>query len=59
MVKSAVPPALIELSEKLFETVGSEGETVSMSAAVHVPPVQPAPVFVTLTGGETTAVLVT
>ena len=61
IVSKAVPPALIELREKLLETVGREGETVSLSATVQVPPVavQDAFVLVTLTGGEMTAVLVT
>lgn len=61
MVNKVVPPALMELSEKLFETVGREGETVSTSAAVQVPAVQDTDEFVlvTLAGGEITAVLVT
>ena len=61
MVNKVVPPALMELIEKLFETVGREGETVSTSAAVQVPPVQETDEFVlvTLVGGEITAVLVT
>ena len=61
MVNRAVPPAFIELREKLFETVGREGETVSISAAVQVPAEQDAEelVFVTPVGGEMTAVLVT
>ena len=61
MVSRVVPPALIELREKLFETVGSEGETVSISAAVQVPAVQDTEelVLVTLAGGEMIAVLVT
>jgi hypothetical protein len=61
MVSKAVPPALIELSEKLFETVGREVETVSISAAVQVPAVHDGDelVLVTLEGGEMTAVLVT
>lgn len=61
MVSRAVPPAFIELREKLFDTVGSEGETVSISAAVQVPAVQDGEEFVlvTLAGGEMTAVLVT
>ena len=61
IVSRAVPPAFIELREKLFETVGREGETVSMSAAVQVPAVQDEEelVLVTLAGGEITAVLVT
>ena len=61
MVSKAVPPALMEVREKLFETVGREDVTVSMSAAVQVPKVQEAEelVLVTLAGGEITAVLVT
>ena len=61
MVSRAVPPAFIELREKLFETVGREGETVSISAAVQVPAEQDAEelVLITLAGGEMTAVLVT
>ena len=61
MVSRAVPPAFIELREKLFETIGREGETVSISTAVQVPAEQDAEelVFVTLVGGEMTAVLVT
>ena len=61
IVSKAVPPAFIELGEKLFETTGREGETVSMSAAVQVPAVQAEDelVLVTLAGGEITAVLVT
>lgn len=61
IVSKVVPPALMELIEKLFETVGREGETVSTSAAVQVPAEQETDefVFVTLAGGEITAVLVT
>ena len=61
IVRSAVPPALIEPKEKLLDTVGLERETVSMSAAVQVPALQDAAelVLVTLAGGEITAVLVT
>ena len=61
IVSKAVPPAFIELREKLFETTGREGETVSTSAAVQVPAVQAVDelVLVTLAGGEITAVLVT
>lgn len=49
------------LTEKVFEIVGLDGETVSMSAAVQVPAEQEGAefVFVTLAGGEITAVLVT
>ena len=61
MVSRAVPPAFIELREKLFETVGREDVTVSMSAAVQIPKVQEVEelVLVTLAAGEITAVLVT
>ena len=61
MVSKAVPPALIVAREKVFEMVGLDGETVSMSAAVHVPAVQDGAelVLVTLAGGEMMAVLVT
>ena len=61
MVSRAVPPAFIELREKLFETVGREDVTASISAAVQVPAEQDAEelVLVTLAGGEMTAVLVT
>ena len=61
IVSSAVPPALIEPTEKLFETTGSEAETASTSAAVQVPALQDGDVFVlvTLRGGETAAVFVT
>ena len=49
------------LAEKVFEMVGLDGETTSISAAVHVPARQEGAelVLVTLTGGEMTAVLVT
>ena len=61
MVSRTVPPAFIELREKLFKTIGREDETVSISAAVQVPAEQDAEelVFVTLVGGEMIAVLVT
>jgi len=61
IVNKVVPPAFIALREKLFETVGLESETVSISAAVHVPATQDTDelVLVTLAGGEITAVLVT
>lgn len=61
MVSKAVPPAFMELREKLLETIGREGVTVSMSAAVQIPELQDADalVLVTLAGGEITAVLVT
>lgn len=59
IVSKVVPPAFIELSEKLFETVGREGEIASVSANVQVPEAQDALVLVTLDGGEITAVLVT
>ena len=49
------------LREKVFEIVGLDGETTSISDAVHVPARQEGAelVLVTLTGGEMTAVLVT
>lgn len=61
MVSRAVPPALIVLGEKVFETTGLEGERVSISAAVQVPAVHDGDEFVlvTLAGGEMMAVLVT
>ena len=61
IVSNAVPPALIVLSEKVFEMLGLDSETVSISAAVHVPAVQEGAEFVlvTLAGGEMMAVLVT
>ena len=61
IVSKAVPPALMVLREKVFEMVGLDGETTSISAAVHAPARQEGAelVLVTLTGGEMTAVLVT
>ena len=61
IVSRAVPPALMVLRENVFEMVGLDCETVSISAAVHVPARQEGAelVLVTLTGGEMTAVLVT
>lgn len=61
MVSKAVAPALMVLKEKVFEIVGRDGETVSISAAVQVPAVQEGAEFVlvTLAGGEMMAVLVT
>jgi hypothetical protein len=61
IVSSAVPPAIILLGEKLFEIVGRDRPTVSVSAAVQVPATQDSEefVFVTLSGGEMTAVFVT
>ncbi len=62
MVSSAVPPTLIVLTEKVFETVGLEGETVSISDAEQTPAtVQEAETFVleTLTGGVMDATLLT
>ena len=49
------------LRENVFEMVGLDGETVSISAAVHVPRRQDGAelVLVTLTGVEMTTVLVT
>ena len=61
IVSKAVPPALMVLRENVFEMVGLDGETVSISAAVHVPRRQDGAelVLVTLTGDEMTTVLVT
>ena len=61
MVSKAVPPALIPLGEKVFETVGLDGERVSISAAVQIPTVHDGEEFVlvTLAGGEMMTVLVT
>lgn len=61
MVSNAVPPALIELGKKVFATVGPDGESVSISAAVQVPAVHDGEEFVlvTLAGGEMMAVFVT
>ena len=61
IVSKTVPPALIVLSENVFEMLGLDRETVSISAAVQVPAVQKVAelVLVTLAGGEMMAVLVT
>ena len=62
IVRSAVPPALIVLREKLLETVGNEGDTESISAAEQIPAtVQDADTLVleTLAGGVIEATLVT
>ena len=61
IISKAVPPALMVLREKVFEMVGLDGETTSISDAVHVPARQEGAelVLVTLTGGEMTALLVT
>jgi hypothetical protein len=61
IVNSAVPPAIMLLGEKLLEIVGGDRPTVSVSAAVQVPATQDNEefVFVTLSGGEMTAVFVT
>ena len=61
IVSKTVPPAAMELRENAFETVGLEGETVSISAAVQVPAVHEGEEFVlvTLAGAEMMAVLVT
>lgn len=62
MVNKAVPPAVMLLAEKLFEIVGLEGETVSVSAAEQTPaPVQETDglVLVTLAGGVMEATLLT
>ncbi|TAG24209.1 MAG: hypothetical protein EAZ37_16845, partial [Burkholderiales bacterium] len=58
ITKRVVPPALIVLGVNDLEIVGRLGVMGSESAAVHVPPVQPAPVFVTPEGTEMKAVLV-
>ena len=49
------------VGEKNFETVGCDGETVSISAAVQTPARQEGAelVLATLTGGDMAAVLVT
>lgn len=61
IVKSVVPPALIVLGEKLFEIVGLDKPTVSVSADVQVWLEHEVAelVLVTLGGGEMTAVFVT
>lgn len=61
IVNNAVPPELIDPIEKLLEIAGLDWTTVSISAAVHVWFTQDGEefVFVTLEGGEMTAVLVT
>ena len=59
MVSKAVPPTLMVVGEKVLEIVGRDGETISISAAVHEPAEQEGFVLVTPTGGEITAVLVT
>ncbi len=60
IVNKVVPPPEILEGEKLLETTGLEGVTRSPSAAEHTPPVHDVAVlaFVTLAGGEITAVLV-
>ena len=61
IVSSAVPPSVILGTEKFFETSGLEDVTESLSAAEHTPLLQETSlfVFVTLDGGEITAVFVT
>lgn len=61
IANKAVPPAPMVLREKFFETVGLDAETESTSVAVQAPAAQDGDklVFVTLTGGDMTAVLVT
>ena len=61
MVSSVVPPAGILAGEKLLETAGLDGVTLSPSAAEHTPDTQPGDAFVLVTaaGGDMTAVLVT
>lgn len=60
IVRRLVPPAAILAGKKLFEINGLDGVTASESVAEQTPLVQPAAVlvFVTLDGGEITAVLV-
>jgi hypothetical protein len=59
MTKRVVPPAFMVLGVNDLEIVGRLGVIGSESAAVQVPPVQPAPVLVTPAGTEMNAVLVT
>ena len=61
MTSSEVPPASMVLGLNVLDTVGKLALTVSISAAVQVPAVQPAAelVLVTPSGGEIEAVLVT
>ena len=63
MVRRAVPPALTDVGEKLFETDGRVCETPSVSEAVHTPveTTQKVAVFVftTLAGGAIEAELET
>ena len=61
IVNRAVPPAAILAGKKLLEINGREGVTESTSETEQTPPVHPDAtlVFVTLLGGEITAVLVT
>ena len=59
ITSSVVPFELMLAGVKLLLTVGRLGVIVSVSAAVQVPVVQPAPVFVTPDGTEIVAVLVT
>lgn len=61
IVNKAVPPALMEPTEKLLEIIGLDWATLSISAEVHVWFTQDGDefVFVTLEGGEMIAVFVT
>jgi hypothetical protein len=61
MVSKAVPPAGIVLKEKLFEILGLESNTVSISPAEQTPPVHDPVTFVlvTLEGGVIVAMLLT
>lgn len=62
MVRRAVPPTLIVLTEKLFDTLGLDGVTESVSEAEQTPAtVQEAEtlVFDTLEGGVIDATFVT
>jgi hypothetical protein len=60
IVKRAVPPLTIELGTKDLESRGTEGDTGSTSATVHVPVAgQPGLEFWTDAGGVMDAVFVT
>ena len=62
MVNNVVPPAFIEVAEKLLATVGRDGVTASMSDAEHTPAAVQEPdglLLETLSGGAIVAILVT
>lgn len=59
IVRTALPPAGIDATEKLLEIVGEEGETVSVSVAEQTPEPQAGLVLVTLAGGVMDATLLT